>query len=76
MENIRLAPDISTRTLKKEFFAEQEEALLAPIKDLDCRLMPLTKREFGKLAFEFAENLKLAHRFNQQTRTEETNFYY
>jgi hypothetical protein len=75
-ERIKLAPDISTRTFRRTFSDEQEGELIAHIKDLDCRLMPLTKRELGKLAFDFAENLRLAHRFNQQTRTAETNFYY
>jgi hypothetical protein len=32
--------------------------------------MPLTKKEFGKLEFEFAENWKISHQFNQQTRSE------
>jgi hypothetical protein len=41
------------------FSDEQEEELVAYIKYLDSRFMPLTKKEFGKLAFEFAKKLKI-----------------
>jgi hypothetical protein len=47
---------------------------VAHIEDLDYPLMPLIKQEFGKLALDFAENVNLASRFNQQTRTAATYF--
>ena len=73
-KNVILAPDMGT--FRRTLSDEQEEELVAYIKDLDSRLMPLTEKEFGKLAFEFGENLKIAHRFNQQTRTAGKDFYY
>jgi hypothetical protein len=71
-KNVILAPDIGT--FRRTLSDEEEEELVAYIKDLDSRLMPLTNNEFGKLAFEFAENLKITHRFKQQTRLQENTF--
>jgi hypothetical protein len=73
-KNVILASDIGT--FRRTLSDEQEEELVAYSKDLDSRLMPLTKKEFGKLAFEFAKNLKFSHRFNQQIRTTGKDFYY
>jgi hypothetical protein len=38
--------------------------------------MPHTNQDFGKTASEFAENIDLAHRFNQRTRTVGKEFCY
>jgi hypothetical protein len=73
-KNAILAPDMGT--FRRTFSDEQEEELVAYIKYLDSRLMPLTKKKKKKkkkkktLAFEFAENFKISHHFNQQTRNE------
>lgn len=44
------------------------------VKDLDNRLMPLTRLEFLKLAFDFAEYLKIPHRFNKKKKWQEKTF--
>lgn len=36
------------------------------VKELDNRLMPLSRTEFLKLVFNLAENLKIPHRFNKE----------
>jgi hypothetical protein len=54
-EHIKLVADINIHTFRRTLSDEQEGELIAHIKDLDCRLMPLTERELGKLAFEFAK---------------------
>jgi hypothetical protein len=66
-KNVILVPDMGT---SRRTFSDEQEESVAYIKYLDSRLMPLTKKEFGELAFECAENLKISHQFNQQTRTE------
>ena len=38
--------------------------------------MPLTRKEFLKLAFVSAEELKLPHRFNKNKQIAEKDFYY
>ncbi|KAJ4438061.1 hypothetical protein ANN_14000 [Periplaneta americana] len=46
------------------------------IKDLDNRMMPLTKKEFLKLAFDLAETLRIPHRFNKEKKRAGKDFYY
>lgn len=46
------------------------------VKELDNRLMPLTRVEFLKLAFDFAENLKIPHRFNKEKGMAGKDFFY
>lgn len=38
------------------------------VKELDTRLMPLTKNEFLKLTYDLAESLKIPHRFNKDKK--------
>jgi hypothetical protein len=64
-KDLILAPDIGK--FRRTSSDEQKPELLANIKDVDSGLMPLPKQEFGKLALEFTEILKLARCFNQQT---------
>lgn len=46
-------------------FSEQfSMQLYKHIKELDNRLMPLSRKEILKLAFDLAESLKIPHRFN------------
>jgi len=46
------------------------------VKELDNRLMPLTRVEFLKLAFDFAEKLKIPHRFNKEKGIAGKDFFY
>lgn len=46
------------------------------VKELDSRLMPLTRNEFLKLAFDLAESLKLSHRFNKEKGMAGKDFFY
>ncbi|XP_052752615.1 uncharacterized protein LOC128201064 [Galleria mellonella] len=58
------------------FSENQSLQLYNHVKDLDNRLMPLTKVEFLKLAFQFAERLKIPHRFNKEKKMAGKDFYY
>lgn len=58
------------------FPANYEQELVNHMRDLDSRLMPLTKKEFLKLAFDVAERLKIPHRFNREKKTAGKDFYY
>lgn len=46
------------------------------IKTLDSQLMPLNKEEFLKLAYQFAEKMKIKHRFNKDKLKAGKDFYY
>ncbi|CAG5036361.1 unnamed protein product [Parnassius apollo] len=46
------------------------------VKELDNRLMPLSRKEFLKLAFDLAENLKIPHRFNKEKGVAGKDFFY
>lgn len=46
------------------------------VKDLDNRLMPLTRLEFLKLAFDLAEYLKIPHHFNKEKGMAGKDFFY
>lgn len=60
---------------KKTFSDEYEDLLESHIKDLADRCMPLSKKEFLKLAYDLAEKLKLPHRFNNEKRMAGKHFY-
>ncbi|KAJ4446144.1 hypothetical protein ANN_12837 [Periplaneta americana] len=47
------------------FSETYEEELLAHIRQLDGMFMPLSKKEFLKLAYDLAVELRLPHRFNK-----------
>lgn len=46
------------------------------VKDLDNHLMPLTRLEFFKLAFDLAEYLKILHHFNKEKEMAGKDFFY
>lgn len=71
-EQIKLQPKLGRF---EPTFIDIEEQLLQHVQELDNRLMPLTKKEFLKLAYDLAENLKLDHRFNKETKTAGKHFY-
>lgn len=60
---------------KATFNDEYEAQLVEHMKDLDSRLMPLSKSEFLKLAYDLAENLGLKHRFNVEKKVAGKDFY-
>lgn len=60
---------------KATFNDEYEAQLVEYMKDLDSRLMPLSKSEFLKLAYDLAENLGLKHRFNIEKKMAGKDFY-
>uniref|UniRef100_A0A6P7G351 Uncharacterized protein LOC114333703 n=1 Tax=Diabrotica virgifera virgifera TaxID=50390 RepID=A0A6P7G351_DIAVI len=53
---------------KNTFEKRYESQLVTHMKDLDSRLMPLSKSEFLKLAYDLAEYLNLPHRFNRDKK--------
>lgn len=61
---------------KKTFSDEQEAMLYKHVKALDSQLMPLSKTEFLKLAYNLAERLKIRHRFNKDKCMAGKDFYY
>jgi hypothetical protein len=63
---VKMAPDVGW--FLRTFTDELEEKLVSHIKDLDSRLMPLTREEFCILANKLAENLKIPLRFNKQKK--------
>ena len=58
------------------FSEDVSKQLYEHIKQLDDRLMPLTRKEFLKLAFDLAESLKIPHRFNKEKGMAGKDFYY
>lgn len=52
-----------------------ENELVKHMKELDARLMPLSRNEFLKLAYDLAESLKLPHRFNREKRMAGKDFF-
>ncbi|XP_011858337.1 PREDICTED: uncharacterized protein LOC105555900 [Vollenhovia emeryi] len=73
-EEISLQPKIGRFT--KTFPPEYEEQLVNHVKDLSNRCLPLMKKEFLKLAYDLAVELKLPHRFNTEKGTAGKHFYY
>ncbi|KAJ4425442.1 hypothetical protein ANN_28057, partial [Periplaneta americana] len=61
---------------KPTFSENYEEEFVKHIKDLDNRMMPLTKKEFLKLTFDLAETLRILHRFNKEKKRAGKDFYY
>lgn len=60
---------------KKTFSEEYEQLLEFHVKDLANRCMPLSKKEFLKLAYELANKLKVPHRFNNEKKIAGKHFY-
>lgn len=60
---------------KRTFSEENEEEIARHITDLSNRCMPLTKKEFLKLAYDFAEDQNITHRFNKEKGEAGRKFY-
>lgn len=73
-EEIELIPNLGR--YRCTFPANFEQQLVNHMRDLDSRLMPLTKKEFLKLAFDLAERLQIPHRFNREKKSAGKDFYY
>lgn len=73
-KEIELQPKVGRFT--KTFSSEYEEQLVNHVKDLANRCLPLMKKEFLKLAYDLAVDLKLPHRFNSEKGTAGKHFYY
>lgn len=58
------------------FSKEYENALADHVIDLSNRCMPLTRKEFLKLAYQLGESLNLNHRFNKEKKSAGKHFYY
>lgn len=63
-------------TFKRTFDENTEELLYNHVRNLDNQLMPLSKKEFLKLAYQLAENMKIRHRFNKEKKMAGKDFYY
>ncbi|KAK9721928.1 CENP-B N-terminal DNA-binding domain [Popillia japonica] len=61
---------------QKTFTDEQEEILYEHVKALDGQLMPLSRTEFLKLAYNLAKRLNVCDRFNKEKRMAGKDFYY
>lgn len=59
----------------RTFSSEYEEQLVNHVKDLANRCLPLMKKEFLKLAYDLAVDLKLPHRFNTEKGLAGKHFY-
>ncbi|XP_067216924.1 uncharacterized protein [Linepithema humile] len=66
----------SKKGFKKTFDEIYEMTLKEHVVNLSHRCMPLTKKEFQKLAFDLAESLKIDHRFNKEKKMAGKHFYY
>lgn len=69
----QMAPSMGR--FKNTFTDTIEDELVNHIKDLDNRMLPLTKSEFLKLVFDLAEHMKIQHRFNKTKRSAGNKFY-
>lgn len=52
-----------------------EDMLVAHMRDLDSRLIPLAKTEFLKIAYDLANSLNLPHRLNKEKKMAGKDFY-
>ena len=71
---VTMHPDLGR--FKPTFESKYEDELVRHIKDMDARLMPFTRKEFMKLAYDLATKMKIDHRFNQQNKMAGKDFYY
>jgi len=60
---------------QQTFTPEYERQLCQHVIDLDNRLMPLTRSEFLRLAYDLAEKSNIDHRFNKEKRTAGKDFF-
>jgi hypothetical protein len=70
---INLKPKLGR--FQQTFTPEFERQLCEHVIDLDNRLMPLTRSEFLRLAFDLAEKIKIPHRFNKEKRMAGKDFF-
>lgn len=73
-ESVKISPNMGT--FKQTFPPEFEHLLVEHIQESDNRLMPLTRDEFSKLAYDLVIKLKLPHRFNVEKKKAGHEFYY
>lgn len=74
---VQMKPSLGNlKAFPRTFNDEQERILHDHVKNLDSQLMPLNKTEFLKLAYQFADKLKIKHRFNKTKNMAGKNFYY
>ncbi|PSN52533.1 hypothetical protein C0J52_14315 [Blattella germanica] len=68
----RLISNITAKLgrFEQTFSQDYELLLVKHIQELDAQLMPLSRKEFLKLAFQLTEELKLPHRFNNNEMVE------
>jgi hypothetical protein len=64
------------RRFERTFTVEYKEELANYIRNLDGRLMPVTREESLKLAFVLAEQVKIPYRFNKENGMAEKYCYY
>lgn len=76
-KEVQMRPLLGNTThFVRTFNNEQEQVLYDHVKNLDRQLMPLSKDEFMKLAYQFAEQLRIKHRFNKIKMKAGKDFYY
>jgi len=72
-QNVILKPLLGR--FQQIFTPEYERQLCQHVIDLDNRLMPLTRSEFLRLAYDLAEKSNIDHRFNKEKRTAGKDFF-
>ncbi|XP_071635524.1 uncharacterized protein [Temnothorax longispinosus] len=70
---INLKPKLGR--FQQTFTPEFARQLCEHVIDLDNRLMPLTRSEFLRFAFDLAEKIKIPHRFNKEKRMAGKDFF-
>ena len=60
---------------KKTLSDDIEIELVNHLKDLDNRLLPVTKPEFLSLVYQLVEHMKIPHQFNKNKRKAGNKFY-
>jgi len=73
-QNVILKPLLGR--FQQIFTPEYERQLCQHVIDLDNRLMPLTRSEFLRLAYDLAEKSNIDHRFNKEKRTAGKDFFW
>lgn len=73
-KTVNLTPQMGR--YKTTFDESMEKQLIYYIKDLDNKLMPLSRKEFLKLTFDLAEHLQVPHQFNRNHKVAGKQFYY
>ncbi|GBN45990.1 hypothetical protein AVEN_49872-1 [Araneus ventricosus] len=76
-EKVEIKPCLGkVKIFPTTFNDEHGMMLYNHIKNLDSHLMPLSKEEFLKLVYQYAEKLKIKHGFNKTKQKVGKDFYY